>query len=224
VASLPSLTPRAIAKITKRYRCRLDSLLSADRGIDAIVSELAQEGRLADTLILFTSDNGWMQGEHRIANGKVVPYEPSIRVPLIVRGPGFAEGATASAPAANIDYAPTILRATGVAATGHDPDGVPLQDVAAGLYPDRDFALESFLDTKRSFGFQGVRTPNYAYVEYADGERALYDLAADPYELDNRAGDPAATIEAWLHQRTADLDGCSGTSCVLTGDPPAPLP
>ena len=191
-----------------------------------VVEQLATEGRLDSTLILLTSDNGFMQGQHRVANGKVLPYEPSIRVPLIARGPGFAEGARVGAPVANIDYAPTFLRAAGATATGRAPDGVSLQDVATGLYRRRDVALESYVVSGHSIPFRGVRTPHFVYIVYEDGERELYDLAADPYELDNRAGDPPyAATEAWLAQRTTDLETCAGTACsLLVGDPPPPAP
>jgi N-acetylglucosamine-6-sulfatase len=223
ISSLPLIGSARIDKITTRYRCRLDSLLSADRGVNRIVDELASEGRLANTLILFPSDNGLMAGQHRVTSGKLVPYEPSIRVPLIARGPGFAQGATVSAPAVNADYAPTFLRAAGVAPSGHDPDGVPLQDVAAGLYSDRDLPIEAYASKKHDVPFHGVRTPSYVYVEYSDGERELYDLAADPYELHNRAGDPRyATTEAWLADRTEALATCAGNTCRLSGDPPPP--
>jgi arylsulfatase A-like enzyme len=223
IASLPALDPAKIDVVANHHRCRLDSLLSADRGVGRIVAELASAGRLADTLILFTSDNGLMQGQHRVASGKLVPYEPSIRVPLIARGPGFAAGATVDAPAVNADYAPTFLRAAGVAAGGHDPDGVALQDVAAGRYPDRDVAIEAYALKKHDVPFHGVRTPNFVYAEYGDGERELYDLAKDPYELENRAGDPSyAATEAWLAARSAQLARCAGAGCVLSGDPPRP--
>jgi len=166
-----------------------------------------------------------MEGQHRIMKGKLVPYDSSIRVPLIIRGPGFPEGATASAPAVNVDYAPTILRAAGVSATGHAPDGVPLQAVAAGVYPDRDVLLESYAERRWDVPYHGVRTPHYVYVEYDNGERELYDLAADPYELENRAGDPRyVATEAWLADRTAALATCAGITCVLRGDPPPPTP
>ncbi|WP_394367733.1 sulfatase-like hydrolase/transferase [Nonomuraea phyllanthi] len=71
---------------------RLESLLSVDEAAGAIVAALRESGELANTLIVFTSDNGWMQGEHRIRNGKTVPYEESIRVPLIMRGLGLPAG------------------------------------------------------------------------------------------------------------------------------------
>ena len=89
-------------------RCSRSTTLSAK-----IVNELAATGKLDNTYIIFTSDNGFMHGEHRIQQGKVVLYEPSIRVPLVIRGPGIPAGQHRSQFVANIDLAPTIVQATG---------------------------------------------------------------------------------------------------------------
>jgi N-acetylglucosamine-6-sulfatase len=99
-----------IAKIQTRYQHRLESLLAVDDAIQRIVNELSAKGELANTYILFTSDNGFMQGQHRLHQGKFAPYEPSIQVPLMIRGPGIPAGGQPRALVWNGDITSTILK------------------------------------------------------------------------------------------------------------------
>src|SRR6185436_17977783 len=78
-----------------------------------------------NTMIMFVSDNGWLQGEHRVPGDKFLPYEESIRVPLIVRGPGVPKGKTIHGQVGNIDFAPTLVDAANAKA-GRKMDGVSL--------------------------------------------------------------------------------------------------
>jgi N-acetylglucosamine-6-sulfatase len=109
-------------KITTRYRGRLETLLSVDEAIERIVGELQAEGALANTYLIFTSDNGFMQGQHRLHQGKFVPYEPSIQVPLLIRGPGIPPGGISKELVTNVDLTATILEMTRTAA-GLTQDG-----------------------------------------------------------------------------------------------------
>jgi N-acetylglucosamine-6-sulfatase len=102
--------PGLIAKIQTRYQRRLESLLSVDDAIERIVNTLSARGALANTYIIFTSDNGFMQGQHRLHQGKFAPYEPSIQVPLMIRGPGIPAGGQPRAPVWNGDITSTILK------------------------------------------------------------------------------------------------------------------
>jgi arylsulfatase A-like enzyme len=111
-----------ISKIQARYQRRLETLLSVDEAIDRIVSDLAARGALGNTYLIFTSDNGFMQGQHRLHQGKFAPYEPSIQVPLMVRGPGIPAGAQTNALVWNGDITSTILQIAG-AAPGLTQDG-----------------------------------------------------------------------------------------------------
>ena len=85
-----------INRITELYRQRMESLLAVDEGVAAIMQALQQTGELDSTLVIFTSDNGYFHGEHRVPAGKVLVYEPSIRVPLLMRGPGIPGGPIAA--------------------------------------------------------------------------------------------------------------------------------
>ena len=82
----------SISKVQTRYRNRLETLLAVDEAVEAIVSELEAEGVLGETYVIFTSDNGYMQGQHRLHQGKFVAYDPSSKVPLLIRGPGIPAG------------------------------------------------------------------------------------------------------------------------------------
>jgi N-acetylglucosamine-6-sulfatase len=206
-----------IEDITRFYRCRLASLLAEDDGVEQLVGALQASGELDNTLVIFTSDNGFMHGEHRIKSGKIVPYEESIRVPLLIRGPGFTGGGSVRDLSVNADLAPTILRATGVKA-GLSVDGRALQGVAEN--PGRELGREISVETN---AYSAVRTKRYIYIEYASGPNAgfqeLYDLQNDPYELQNVASGTAfpqyAKVHAALAARLARVRACSGDGCRL---------
>jgi N-acetylglucosamine-6-sulfatase len=212
VSTRPRLSPAVRAAMTRGYRAGLASLLAVDDAVERIIGALDADGVLDDTVVIFTSDNGFFRGEHRIPDNKVHLYEPSIRVPLLVRGPGVARGTTRDALVANIDLAPTILDLAG-ATPLRAMDGRSLvPDLATERNgPPRQILLES--GTPRD-PVRGVRTDRYVYVEHPTGERELYDLDADPDELDNRADDPAmADVRADLAQRLDELRTCAGRSC-----------
>jgi N-acetylglucosamine-6-sulfatase len=96
---------------------RQESLLAVDDQVERLVDTLRATGELDNTYILFTSDNGYMQGEHRVAYGKMLAYDPSTRVPLLVRGPGIPQGRVSRELVANIDLAPTIAQVAGARPT-----------------------------------------------------------------------------------------------------------
>jgi N-acetylglucosamine-6-sulfatase len=100
------------SKIATRYRGRLETLLAVDEAINSIMNTLATRGMLSNTYVIFTSDNGFMQGQHRLHQGKFVPYEPSIQVPLMIRGPGITPGGVSKTLVSNVDVTATILDAT----------------------------------------------------------------------------------------------------------------
>ena len=87
IQSRPLLLPRRIAAIQENWRQRRETLLAVDEAVASIVETLRATRELDRTLILFTSDNGFFHGEHRVALGKVLAYEPSIRVPLLTAAP-----------------------------------------------------------------------------------------------------------------------------------------
>jgi N-acetylglucosamine-6-sulfatase len=225
IQGLPPIDDAAFADITRRYRCRLESLLSVDEGVGRIVAALSQAGELDNTLIVFTSDNGFFAGEHRVRTGKDRVYEEAIRVPLVIRGPGVPEGVSVEDLSVNADLAPTILDATGASA-GLNEDGRSLLPFAA--HPDRLHGRELLIEKGNQLEigtFAAIRTSRYIYVENATGERQLYDLAVDPYELNNQVANPAyGTVVADLAARLASLRSCAGESCRRKPDLRLKLP
>jgi arylsulfatase A-like enzyme len=208
IRNRPLLAPARLNAVRQSYQQRLESLLAVDEAVAQIVNELARTGKLDNTYIIFTSDNGFFHGEHRVPAGKVLLYEPSIRVPLIIRGPGIPAGQHRSQFVANIDLAPTITKVTG-AQPGRVMDGRSLIPFAKDrlLQSGRDILLETPT-------YSAVRSPNWLYAEYTTGERELYNLARDRDELNSLHADPRYDkIKANLAARLARLRLCKGSAC-----------
>jgi arylsulfatase A-like enzyme len=206
--SRPVIPAGRVAAITENYRQRLESLLAIDEGVAELVAALRTARELDDTLIVFTADNGFFHGEHRVQSGKVLHYEPSTRVPLILRGPGIPRGAVRRQLVANVDVAPTVVAAAGATA-GRPMDGRRLQPFArdARLHSGRDLLFETT-------GYRALRVPRYVYVEHSTNEQELYDLAADPHQLTSlHASGAHAPLKAVLAARLAKLRTCAAVAC-----------
>jgi arylsulfatase A-like enzyme len=215
IRRLGRMTADRIADVQRWYRCRLESILSVDEGVGKIVDALRGKGELADTLVVFTSDNGYFHGEHRIPWAKGRIYEESIRVPLLMRGPGIPRGVKVSDLVVNADLAPTILDVANASA-GVAIDGRSLVPVAQrpGIERGRGLLVEGPRISANHPPFKAVRTQRYMYAEYATGERELYDLNRDPFELESRHEDPAyAGVRNKLAGRLDALRTCAGASC-----------
>ena len=201
------------------YRDRLGTLQAVDEMIDQIIQELSSEGRLGNTYIMFSSDNGFILGPHRFPHGKEAPYEESIRVPLLVRGPGIPAKETREALVFNVDYASTFVewaRASAPVMDGRSLASLAQTGSASGWRSD--LLLEHWLaaptrDPSAIPDFFGLRTPDYSYVEYATGQAELYDIHKDPYQLANQYSAAPATLLGQLTARVATLKACQGASC-----------
>ncbi|MBA2450038.1 MAG: sulfatase [Chloroflexi bacterium] len=194
VRDYPRLGSTKLERIEVFRRRQLESLLSLDRTIGSIVEALQTDGRLERTWIIFTADNGLTLGEHRLDVGKACPYEECVRVPLIVVPPGGI-GVPRNDPSprtddhlvANIDLAPTITQIMGIE-PGGPVDGRSLLPLIEGRDPPwRDALLLQQQREDEGKSFVALRTADRKYVRYADDGEELYDLAADPYELNNDA-------------------------------------
>jgi arylsulfatase A-like enzyme len=209
---------RAAARYAQRqWRCRRESLLDVDEGVERIVAALERSGRLDNTLVVFTSDNGYLLGEHRLPDEKVNLYEESVRVPLALRGPGVPEGTRVPDPVANIDLAPTILDAAGARA-GVEMDGRSLLPLARspGSRRGRPILLENLARPfdRRFTRYTAIRTSRFVYAEYANGERELYDLRRDPHQLRSAHRAPGYRgVRRRLARRLASLRECTGRDC-----------
>ena len=224
-AKAPSLTDAQIAQLQLDYEGRAGSMLAVDDHVGKLVKTLRQTHQLKNTMIVFLSDNGWMQGEHRIPGDKFLPYEESLKVPLVIRGPGVPKGQTVQGQVSNIDFAPTLLDAADAEA-GRTLDGLSLMPTMRNpkRRPKRVLEIEAlqplFLSTAIPVNawdrpYTGVRTDRYTYVVWTEtGEKELYDRQTDPFQLDNVAGDPAfAPVEADLAAKLVKLADCQGDAC-----------
>lgn len=227
IRRLRRLSRARVRKVTRNHRNQLRSLLSVDEGIGRIVDELSSQGLLDETYVIFTSDNGFFSGEHRLAKGKYLPYEPSLRVPLIIRGPGLAAGTRSEELVSNVDLAPTILRLSGASETV-TVDGRSLLPFARspGRRSGRPIFLEANTvdDPSTGIPYVGLRTRRFKYIRYRSGEQELYDLARDPNELSSRHRDRRyRRTRAALAGALGRYRDCAGASCRATlGPVPGP--
>ena len=216
------------ASVSDYQENALESLLSVDREVERIVAELKRRDELDNTYIFFTSDNGYFAGEHRISYGKLLPYEASSRVPLMVRGPGIDPETTSKALVGNIDLAPTIAALAGAEPT-LELDGNPLLPLREEADDDaeRPLVIEGLVrDRSVYYGipYSAIRTQRYLYVEYENGSQELYDYERDPYELESRdAAAGYAAVEKSLSQALAAYRDCAGDACAAELEaPPEP--
>jgi len=213
----PPLSESEIAGIDEQYRIRLQTMVAVDDLIGRLVEALRKSGELDDTYIFFTSDNGFVMGEHRRPQGKWSAYEEAMRVPLIVRGPGVPEGETVHEMVLNNDLAPTFA-ALGGASVPSFVDGRSLVPLLGSSSPPpsgwRTAFLEEGLASKTGRpAFKAIRTTDHLWVEYADGERELYDLEDDPYELESKDGTAPEDLKRDLAGRLDELRDCSKEGC-----------
>lgn len=210
------LNKAGVDDVVEVYRARHASLLAVDDLVERLVRYLESSGEIHHTVILFTSDNGFFLGEHRLPKGKFLPYEESIRVPLIVRGGSFPAGHTARQLVSNVDLAPTILELA-QATPRRELDGRSLARLP--LEPDqgkdRTLLIEGARLNANSPAYSAVRDDRWLYVEYDQGGRELYDLERDPYQIKSRHNDRTlAGVRASLAARLARLRDCSGEECL----------
>ena len=221
IQALPGIDDVAFNNIQRKWRCRMEALLSVDEGLGRVLDALRAADELDQTLIVFTSDNGFFHGEHRVQTGKNRVYEEAIRVPLVMRGPGVREGVSVGDLAINADLAPTILDAAG-ATPGRTVDGRsllpftehPLRFHGRELLIQQGDGVDADDEVITGGRYDAIRTSRYLYVINATGERELYDLEKDPGELQNQVTNPAYDgAEAALARRLAALRDCAGASC-----------
>jgi N-acetylglucosamine-6-sulfatase len=214
----PRLNASALARIKSRNERALESLTEVDRQVEKIVAALRDKQELGNTYLMFTSDNGYLDGEHRVEFGKLLAYDPSSRVPLLIRGPGIPNHANSEALVGNVDLAPTIAGVAG-AKTSAEVDGRSLLPYAISpeRTDDRGLLIESLVRERAAdYGlpYEAIRTDRYLYVDYSSGEEELYDLREDPYELKNVAADPAyAAAKRALGRHLDQLRDCAGSDC-----------
>jgi N-acetylglucosamine-6-sulfatase len=275
IREAPYLSAQEIHTYRVYYQKGLESLRSIDEGVHQIVQTLGAMHRLRNTYILFTSDNGFFYGEHRLTGGKFLAYEPSTHLPLLIRGPGIKPGTSTSELASVTDIAPTLLElaevtpdksidgrslvpymkdpelrtrrallyesfveTSDVEQNGGAPEYEPAIAASArtGTSPGRAKLLRSGRGAETGGGpsanasivappkdYEGLRLGPYKYIEWPDGEKELYDIEKDPFELNNIVRDPNYfPIRAFLHAQLIRMETCVGRKCSEPA-PPFPL-
>jgi N-acetylglucosamine-6-sulfatase len=216
----PLMNARRIAAVQENWQQRRESLLAVDEAVASIIETLRQTGELDNTLVIFTTDNGFFHGEHRIPSGKVQYYEESIHTPLFMRWTGnrsLPRGRHVRQLVSNIDQAATILAAA-QARPARVLDGVSLLQFWRDLR--RELGRDLLVDNMPgSIHFDAIRSKRYKYVEHLNGDRELYDLARDPHELESQHRNPSYdALKQSLATRLHNLVKCAGTNC-RTGPP-----
>ena len=222
----PPMGADEIARNDRRFEAMSRAVRALDDDMGQILSALGDRSR--DTLVFFLSDNGFLLGEHR-REAKIVPYEESVNMPFVVRFPALTTATpdTSEALVSNIDIAPTIADVVGIP---WHADGRSLAPILThrrrsirsavlinwceGIHPPCPGNQPSTVFIEPLLGvpsYFGVVTRRYKFVRYRTGERELYDLANDPFELENHAGDPA-----W----GSTLSRMAGYLARLTSPPP----
>lgn len=236
---LPKMTGSERDGVRSLARQRAESLGLLDDAVGRIVSELKKRDELDNTYVVFTSDNGYFLGEHRMRQGKSLPYAPSLRTPTLVRGPGIPAGQSRRDPFVSADFAPTILRMAGLSThrtpqidgqsmlrvaqegdngwsrpilTETGPSTVPtLMDLDGKTFGDDDPNQESEKSRVR-----GIRAPGYLYTETSGREPELYNLARDPGEVRNVIGDRRESkARKSLNELLDRMDDCLGAECRM---------
>ncbi len=190
-----------IASWDAETQLMMENLASLDRAMGALLDGLEARGLAGRTTLVFTGDNGHLHGEHRLTS-KGVPYEEAVRVPLLVRAPGLAPRSDARLVAMNLDLPATVAELAGLPPAGEGASLVP-------ALADPTLALRDHVYVDGSSGshpvWAGVVTERWKYVEWGNGDRELYDLAADPWELESVHAAPpedvdVAALAAWVDE------------------------
>jgi arylsulfatase A-like enzyme len=209
---LGTLPPIDIGEVKRGRRNQLRSLKSVDDGLADLVTRLEELDELRNTLIIFTSDNGYFWGEHNLTS-KRWPYDESIRVPLLMRwdGQDIQRGTIRSDVVANIDIAPTIYDASGI----EPPYTVDGSSLLTGE-PRSEILIEYTHDpgAPNVPPYRAIWTPGDVFVNFpASGRNELY-LEDDPFQLHNlyHSSDDVPDPQPYL-ERIGAWSDCSGSDC-----------
>jgi len=197
--------------------------MSVDYQIDRILRYLRDTGQLADTMVVFWSDNGVAWGDHNWS-GKFVPYLPSVNVPLFVHWPGHVSAGEDTRLVSNVDITPTILDAAGIGSDSllHPLDGHSLLTPAERPYQFNEHFYDAENPPIPPPAWAQVHTTKWSYTEYYDKAGAItfreyYNLRADPGQRVNllgdkdRTNDPSPDVLAKRHVQLAAGRTCVGT-------------
>ena len=229
-----SLDPSEEKRIDELYGKRLKTMAAVGEMIGGLLRTLEETGKLDNTYVVLTSDNGYHMGQHRLGLGKQTAYEEDIRIPFVIRGPGVPAGVRRDEMVLNNDFAPTFTELAGLP----PPDSVDGRSFASLLDKRKGndpaswrsaFEIRNWGNKKEETAYRAVtpvppyravRTQRYLYVEYESGEHELYDLSKDPYELHNLYDSADPALISRLDSRLDALRDCAGRDCRAAENAP----
>ncbi len=227
LAAIPPLTATGEQEIDDQFRLRAQSVQAVDAMIGNLQEHLIAGGLAKNTYFVFSSDNGYHMGEHRLRPGKQTAYDTDIKLPLIVTGPGVPTRRTVAALTSSIDLAPTF-ETIGGASIPATTDGTSMLALWHGQNPPSNWQQAVLVehhgpnttpkdpDKPSRFGgnppsYEAIRTASALYVQYGNGDREYYNTDTDPDELHNLAPTAAPTQLAPLQRALTTLAHCRGT-------------
>lgn len=225
LADREPLSEKEKQRIDKVFRKRAQAVQSVDRMIGELRATLSAAGIADDTVVVFSSDNGFHLGEHRLAAGKQTAFDTDVRVPLVMAGPGIEAGTTVDEQVQNVDLAPTFL-ALGGAEPG-EADGRSVTELLDGTPPEdwrttglvehhggkmrKDDPDRAPKDSGNPPTYAALRTAQFTYVEYTGTDQIeYYDRTKDPHQLENLAGSLSADRKEELRAAVKAMTACEG--------------
>jgi len=193
---------------------RIEALQSVDRAVARTVRTLRQTGQLDNTYIVFTSDNGYVLGEHNL-NGKLWYFREIVGIPMYVRGPGIAKGVTSKTPVTNADWAPTLAALAGAHPKTRVVDGTNVLPWLRTGASRRVVPIEGYpVQGGTTPLYTGVVVGPWTYVQNKAGRAELYDRTVDPWQLNNLRKDPRYRPQLKeLRKLTRKYADCAGHQC-----------
>ncbi|MEI7055522.1 sulfatase-like hydrolase/transferase [Nocardioides sp. CCNWLW239] len=205
--------PQRRAELRMAHEQRVEAVQAVDRAVASHLLELRETGQLDNTIVIFSSDNGYTTGGHNI-NGKLMHYRETQRIPLILRGPRIPAGRSLSTGVGNPDIATTIMAIAG-AEPGRPQDGVNFMPWLTAPAQDRVIPLSAWrVSNGHKQIYSGIRFGDWTYARFADGSEELYDMADDPYQVRSLALLPGYADElAELRSLSEKYADCAGDTC-----------
>ncbi|KAF9937767.1 hypothetical protein BGZ67_000923 [Mortierella alpina] len=229
IKSLPRLNEEQVKTIDATYRARLQSLQATDELVERVIKRLEKNGQLDNTYIVYTTDNGYHLGTHRMFAGKQTAYQEDTNIPFIIRGPGIAKNRKSNAVATHTHFPATVLKLAGLPVPDElDAHSIPVLENKA-VY-GKDQSSEAFAVEFWSTAFMENTTARYStntyksvrligqgynllYTVWCTGEHEYYDLVKDPFQIRNIYHQTKATVLNRLDALLNVLRTCKGPTC-----------